>query len=55
MQLDEPDAELVAAALRRIDMYTAQCASLVAPYKSSSQLRHICSFERAFDHPTYVL
>jgi hypothetical protein len=34
MQLNEPDAELVAVSLRRIDMYTAQCALLIAPYKS---------------------
>ena len=34
MQLDEPDTELVAAALRRIDMNSAQCASLFAPYES---------------------
>jgi hypothetical protein len=34
MQLGQSDAKLVAAALRRIDMKSAQCALLIAPYKS---------------------
>jgi hypothetical protein len=40
MQLDEPDAKLVAVSLRRIDMHAAQCALLIAPYKSYNSTRY---------------
>jgi len=31
---DEPDAEMLAVSLWRIDMSSAQCAALIAPYES---------------------
>jgi hypothetical protein len=34
IQLDETDAELVVVSLPWIGMHTAQCALLIAPYKS---------------------